>query len=239
MTLASAMPFNGVPQRVQVAAHHFRVLLQGHAVHLQLVAEALHLAVDFLRDHAIGDIRRHIGSGLFQHGVFERGLDGIFLFLQKAALDICLELVQRLKFRDILDEFIILLRDNLFLDFLDLHVEHDGLARQLLVIILREGDVEVLLFPGAHADDLLFKAGHEGVGAQLQLIVLALAAVKRDAIVEAFEVDDRDIAILGGALDRRHPGNVLRHPVRALLRSHRRRPWLPPWGSPGPYNRPA
>ena len=27
--------------------------------------------------------------------------------------------------------------------------------------------------------------------------------------------------------------------IRDRLRSHRRRPWLPPWGSPGPYNRPA
>ena len=44
---------------------------------------------------------------------------------------------------------------------LTLHVEHDGLAGQLLVVVLGEGDVDVLLLTGAHADDLLLKAGDE------------------------------------------------------------------------------
>ena len=51
---------------------------------------------------------------------------------------------------------------------LDLDVEDDRLAGQVLVIILGEGDVEILLLAGLHADDLILKAGDEAAGAQLQ-----------------------------------------------------------------------
>ena len=96
-------------------------------------------------------------------------------------------------------------------------MEDDLLAGQILVIILGEGDVEILLFAGLHADDLILKAGDEAAGTELELVVLALAALERLAIVEAFEVDDGDVALLGLAVNRDKAGVALGHLVQALL----------------------
>ena len=43
-------------------------------------------------------------------------------------------------------------------------------------------------------------------GTELELVVLALAALERLAIVEAFEVDDGDVALLGLAVNRDEAG---------------------------------
>ena len=96
-------------------------------------------------------------------------------------------------------------------------MEDDLLAGQILVIILGEGDVEILLLTGLHADDLILKAGNEAAGTELELVVLALAALERLAIVEAFEVDDGDVALLGLAVNRDEAGVALGHLVQALL----------------------
>ena len=79
-------------------------------------------------------------------------------------------------------------------------MEHHGLAGQLGGVVLREGDVDVLLLAGLHADKLLLEAGHEAAGADLQIEILALAAVEGHAVVEALEVDVGGIALLDGAL---------------------------------------
>ena len=96
-------------------------------------------------------------------------------------------------------------------------MEDDLLAGQILVVILGEGDVEILLLTGLHADDLILKAGNEAAGTELELVVLALAALERLAIVEAFEVDDGDVALLGLAVNRDEAGVALGHLVQALL----------------------
>ena len=54
--------------------------------------------------------------------------------------------------------------------------------------------------PGGGAHQLILKAGDEGTGAQLQGILLGLAALKGDAVLEALEVDDHSVAVLGGTL---------------------------------------
>ena len=70
----------------------------------------------------------------------------------------------------------------------ELHLEGGGFALQLLgVVIFGEGDVDVELIADVVADDLLLKAGDELAGADGQAEVLALAAVKRHAVQEAFE----------------------------------------------------
>ena len=96
-------------------------------------------------------------------------------------------------------------------------MEHHGLTGQLLVVVLGEGDVDVLLLTGAHADDLLLKAGNKLAGAQLQVKVVALAALEGNAIVEALEVDVGGVAHLGGTLHGLGGCDVLRHPIQLGL----------------------
>ena len=96
-------------------------------------------------------------------------------------------------------------------------MEHDGLTGQLLVVVLGEGDVDVLLLAGAHADDLLLKTGNELAGTQLQVKVVALAALEGYAIIEALEVDVGGVAHLGGTLHGLGGSDILRHPIQLGL----------------------
>ena len=80
-------------------------------------------------------------------------------------------------------------------------LEHGGLALQLLgVVILGEGDVDFRVLAGGGADELDLKAGDEGVGADLQTVLLVLAALEGHAVDEAFIVQHHGIPELGGAL---------------------------------------
>ena len=83
-------------------------------------------------------------------------------------------------------------------------MENNCLAGKILCIILREGDVDVLLFAGAHADQLFFEARNKGVGTKLESMAFGLAAIKRLSIQEAFKVDVHGVAHLGRALYRQH-----------------------------------
>ena len=85
------------------------------------------------------------------------------------------------------------------------------------MIVLGEGDVDVLLLAGLHADDLILKAGHKAAGAQLQIVVLALAAIERLAIQEAFEIDDGGIAALGRAVHAHQTGVAVSQGLEALV----------------------
>ena len=88
---------------------------------------------------------------------------------------------------------------------------------KILGVVLGEGDVDVLLLTGLHADDLILKAGNEAARADLQLVVLALAALEGNAVVKALEVDDGGIALLDLAVDGNEAGLTLGHLVQALL----------------------
>ena len=79
-------------------------------------------------------------------------------------------------------------------------MEDHGLAGQLGGIVLGEGDVDVLLLAGLHADELILKARHEAAGADLQIEIFTLTAVEGHAVVEALEVDVGGVALLHGAL---------------------------------------
>ena len=96
-------------------------------------------------------------------------------------------------------------------------MEHNGLASQILVIVFGEGDVDVLLLAGRHAHQLLLKAGDEGTAAQLQVVVLALAALKGNAVIEALEVDIHGVAHLSGTVRGLGGGYILRHSVQLRL----------------------
>ena len=93
---------------------------------------------------------------------------------------------------------------------MDLDLEGHGLSGQLLgVVFRREAQVDVLLIARGEADQLLFKAGDEGVAAQTELVLLALAALKGDAFLEAFVVDHSGVAFLGGTLDGDDAGDLV------------------------------
>ncbi len=74
-------------------------------------------------------------------------------------------------------------------------MEHHGLAGQVRVVVLGEGDVDVLLLADAHAGDLILKAGNKLAGTDLQIKAVALAAVEGHAVQEALEVDVGNVAL--------------------------------------------
>ena len=92
---------------------------------------------------------------------------------------------------------------------MNLDLEHHGLTGQVGVIVLGEGDVNVLLIAGLQTHDALFKAGNKGVGAQLQGVVLGLAALEGHAVVKALKVQQNGIAHLGLALHVYQAGRAL------------------------------
>ena len=103
--------------------------------------------------------------------------------------------------RDVLGQLVVQLRKLGLLDALDGDFEGGLFAGQRLNVVLGEGDDDVALVAGLHADDLLLKAGHERIGAKLEIIVLGRAAVKLLAVDEAGKVDRNVVAHLRLALD--------------------------------------
>ena len=90
---------------------------------------------------------------------------------------------------------------------MNLYLKGSGLAGKLLgAVISGEGNLNVLLIAGSHADHLLLKAGDKGAGAQTQGVVLALAAVKGNAVHIAVKVNDHGIAVLCSTLNRGNAG---------------------------------
>ena len=110
---------------------------------------------------------------------------------------------------DILGQLIVQRRKLGLLDALDGDLEGGLFAGQRLNVVLGEGDDDVALVAGLHADDLFLKAGHERIGAELEVIVLGRAAVKLLAVDEAGEVDRDVIAQLRLALNIEQAGVAL------------------------------
>ena len=79
-------------------------------------------------------------------------------------------------------------------------MEHNGLAGQLGRIVLGEGDINILLLAGLHADQLILEAGDKAAGTDLQIKGIALAALESNAVVKALKVDVGGVALLDGAL---------------------------------------
>ena len=67
-------------------------------------------------------------------------------------------------------------------------------------VVLGEGDVDILLLAGLHADQLVLETGDKATGADLKIKVLALAAIERLAVVKALKIDIRGVALLHGAV---------------------------------------
>ena len=68
------------------------------------------------------------------------------------------------------------------------------------MVLFREGNVYVELIAGHMSDDLILKAGDKLAGAELEIVVFALAAGKSNAVNKAFVVDNSDIVNSGRAI---------------------------------------
>ena len=110
---------------------------------------------------------------------------------------------------DVLSQLVVQFRKLGLLDALDGDFEGGLLAGQRLNVVLGEGDDDIALVAGLHANDLLLEAGHERVGAELKVIILGRAAVKLLAIDEAGEVDRDMVAHLRLALNIEQAGVAL------------------------------
>ena len=100
---------------------------------------------------------------------------------------------------------------------MNLDLEDNVLAGQFGGILLGEGDVDILLVAGLHADNSIFKAGNKGVRTQLQIVVLALAALETLTVQEAVKVDDSGVAQLGFALDGNQTGSTVNQRLQLAL----------------------
>ena len=191
-------------------AHHLQIVVHGHPLAGHPHGVLVHDLVKLGLHHAVGDISLQVVHQLLQNGLLEvvLGLGGAAL--GQLLAQVLLKVSQSLKLRHILSELIVHRGELGLLDLLDLDLEHHSLAGQIGHIILGEGNIQILLIAGLQTDDLILEAGDEGAGADLQAVILALAALEGLAVLEALEVDDGGVTQLdlavhgdqtGGAAD--------------------------------------
>ena len=151
-------------------------------------------------DHGIGHVAAHVVGGLLHDQAAEHVLGLLVVLLLQLLAQVGLILLQGVELGHVLGELIVQLGKLREGDGVELDLEDHGFAGQIFHIGLGEGDVQILFLADLHAGHLLLKAGNEGVGAQLQLVTLGLAAVKALAVEEAVKVDVDRVAHLGGAV---------------------------------------
>ena len=101
-----------VSDGVHVAAHHLGIGLQGSALGAELIVHALHLLIELLVDHAVGDLDGHVGGSLLDGGVLERAVDPGLLLIADALLDVGAQLGDGVELGDILDKLVVLLGND-------------------------------------------------------------------------------------------------------------------------------
>ena len=112
-------------------------------------------------------------------------------------LNVCLIFSKCIKFGNVLSKIVVKLGELNLGDSVDLYLEGSILACEILSVILGgEGNVNVKFLVDALANDLLLKSGNEGTGAELKSVISALAALKCNAVAEAFKIDNGGIAKL-------------------------------------------
>ena len=196
---------------------HLQILVKGDALGGQLLLEVLHHLLGLNVHHLIGDVGLDAVGHLLHQGVLKGTLGGGLAVVRQLLAGIGLQLLQGVEFGHVLGELVVDGGDLLVLDLVDLHMEHHGLTGQLGGIVLGECDVDVLLLAGLHAHQLIFKAGDEAAGADLQVEVLTLAAVEGHAVVKALEVDVGGVALLDLALHADQTAVAVGHLVQTVL----------------------
>ena len=190
-------------------AHHLEVVLKGDALGGDAAGVVVHHLVCAVLHHGVGDLNLHVGDHLLHQGVLKVALGLGLPALLELLAQVLLQVRQGLELGHVLGELVVHHGGLLLLDLMQLHVEDHALTGQLCVVVLGEGDVDVALVAGLHADELLLKAGDEGPGAQLQAVALGLAALEGHAVVEALEVQHDGVAVLGGAVGGDQAGGAL------------------------------
>lgn len=110
-------------------------------------------------------------------------LGGFLLPFGYFGLNVGLVFIQRVEFGNVLDKFVVHLRQLGALDLVQHNLEHRFLAGQLLgAVILGEGDGYVERLAGLVPDELLLKARDEAARAELERELFALAALEGDAV---------------------------------------------------------
>ena len=123
------------------------------------------------------------------------------------------------KLANVLCKLVVKVGQFLFLYFLDVHLEHRFLARQVLrMVVLRESDLYLDAVPGLCTDKLVLKALDEMTRAQHQRLVLGGAAFKLLFADKALVVDyDHVVLLRGPAFHRHHPGVCVPHVFQFLI----------------------
>ena len=183
----------------------FRVLFV-----VELVRDLLGLGLDQARRQVEGDQRVElVEQAALHHLTRGTGILGL-----EALTDLALETVEILG-TELLGQLVVDLGGDRLLDGLDGHVEHGGLAGEVLCAVLfREVHFHGLLVTDLDAGQLLFEARDERARAQHQRVILGSAAFEGFAVDLADEIDHDLVAVLRlGALG----------PVVEILRGFRKR----------------
>ena len=185
-----------------LSAGHLEVLLKAHALHLQTVAEVLYNGVNLGVDHSSRNVSLHAVDYSVQNLLLESVVSSFLTLCLQTLGDLLLQIVEGLAgVGNVLCELVVDLRQDGLLNLVYLALEGSFLACQFLsVVLLREGNNYVLLVAGLAADQLILEARDECAGAQSQLVMLSLAALERNAVYKALEVDVNGIVLLSLAL---------------------------------------
>ena len=117
--------------------------------------------------------------------------------------DIRLEGIKRIKFAHRFSKLVIDFRQFLALDAVDLAMENRRLACEILrLIVFGERHIDILFLTRMDTNELILEARDEIAGADLQRIVLAFAAGKRDTIHFALEIERREVALFNSGVFR-------------------------------------
>src|SRR5215213_9221284 len=197
------------------------VLIWLHALCPQAALEAPEHLVYLLLHHGLGDLDVH----LLSHGVEHAGtefavhppLRGFLELLAHSGA----QLVQRLELARLLGELVVERRQVTGLYLLDVHVEQNRLIPERLLRVVRgEGNPELLALSGLHPQEVLLEVREKLAAADLEHVVLGLAALKRLTRGHplAAEVYDDEVAVPDGpVLDRRERRELPAHLLELLV----------------------
>ena len=196
-----------------------RQVLGLHAAGFEIALGVFGQLLGFLLDQGLRHFDRVGLDQHVHHALLDAGLDAALDFTLQVGLDLFAHLGHvAVGNAQGLGELGVHLGQLGLFNLLDGHFELDGLAGQVLGVVLgREGHVEGLALAGLEAQhsglevlEHLAATDHEGE-------VGRLAAVELDAVLAAGEVHHHAVAVLGGTLDLGEGGALLAQHVEGLV----------------------
>src|SRR5215213_395026 len=158
----------------------------------------------------VGHGDRRVVDGRVEHRLAELGLDRSLLLLGEVSADVLAQLVERVEAGGVGSQLVVELRQNSRAHLLDGDRELGWSAGEVVgAVVVGERHVDRALVARAGADELLLEAGDQAAAAQLDHLVVALAALEQLAVDRPLVVDDDEIVLLGSTLDRLESREVL------------------------------